>query len=169
MKSTFGRMLLRDVLVDGEDVEIRGALELDRTPDGVLPRRLPPWTRPQIPDVFMNTVVTLTAGVRVASPPDSPVVELVTHPRTIHTVGDVPRPPTYQMVVDGVLQPDVTAVGGSWVHIDGARGPEGVAFEAGRPVTVRWDALGDAMKDIEIWLPTNSSVEVHALRVSDGA
>ena len=29
---------------------------------GHLLRRLPRWTRPQVPDIFMNTMITLTAG-----------------------------------------------------------------------------------------------------------
>ena len=61
----------------------------------------------------METIVTLTAGVRLVLVTDSPVVELVTHPRTIHSVPDVVRPPVFQMTIDGVLQPDRVAQGGT--------------------------------------------------------
>jgi hypothetical protein len=162
-------MLLRDVALDGDAVEIRGAFELDRTPEGLLPRRLPAWTRPQLPDVFMNTMVTMTAGVRLVFATDSPVVELVTHPRTIHVVGGPLRTPVLQMTVDGVLQPEVVASGGTIVHVDRAKGDDGVSFDVGDVVTSRWDGLGDHRKVVEIWLPTNASVELHALRVADGA
>lgn len=150
-------------------MEVRNAFELDRTPDGLLPRRLPRWTRPQLPDAFMDTMVALTAGVRLVFTTDSPVVELVTHPRTIHQVDDRRRTPIYQMLVDDELQPDVMAEGGSWVHIDRAKGPDGVEFEEGGAVTTRWDGLGDGSKRIEIWLPTNSSVELRSLKVAEGA
>ena len=155
--------------MDGTTVEVRGAFELDRTPDGLLPRRLPAWTRPQVPDVFMNTMITMTAGVRMVFATNSPVVELTTHPRTIHNMPGALRLPVFQMLVDDVLQPDVVAEGGTIIHVDRLKGPEGVEFEVGGAVTVRWDGLGDARKVVEIWFPTNASVEIHALRVADGA
>jgi GDSL-like Lipase/Acylhydrolase family len=162
-------MLLRDVAFDGGAVEVRGAFDVDRTPDGLLPRRLPAWTRPQIPDLFMETIVTLTAGVRLVFVTDSPVVELTTHPRTIHALPDSVRPPVFQMTVDGVVQPDRVALGGTYVHIDRSKGPDGIEFELGDAVTVRWDDLGTQVKHVEIWFPTNSSVELRSLRIADGA
>jgi hypothetical protein len=165
-------MLLRDVVVDPDGdspVEIRGAFDVDRTHDGMVLRRLPAWTRPQVPDVFMNTMVTMTAGVRLAFTTDSPTVELTVHPRTIHTLPRPAVPPIVQMVVDGALQPDTPLVGGSWVHIDRTKGPAGIEFEEGGAVTVCWDGLGDAAKAIEIWLPTDTSIELRTLRVADGA
>jgi hypothetical protein len=161
-------MLLREVSFEGP-VEVRGAFDLDRTPDGLLPRRLPAWTRPQVPDIFMNTMITMTAGVRLVFATDSPVVELTTHPRTVHTVGGPVRPPVFQMLVDGALQPDVVATGGTIVHVDRTKGPEGVQFEVGAAVTVRWGDLGSHRKVIEIWMPTNASVELQSLRVAGTA
>jgi hypothetical protein len=161
-------MLLREVSFDGP-VEVRGAFDLDRTPDGVLPRRLPAWTRPQVPDIFMNTMITMTAGVRLVFDTDSPVVELTTHPRTVHTVGAPVRLPVFQMLVDGELLPDVVAEGGTIVHVDRTKGPEGVRFAVGAAVTVRWDDLGNRRKVIEIWMPTNASVELQSLRVTESA
>ncbi len=117
----------------------------------------------------MNTMVTMTAGVRLVFATDSPVVELTTHPRTIHNVPGALRLPVFQMVVDGVVQPDVVAEGGTIVHVDRLKGPEGVEFEVGEAVTVRWDGLGEQRKQIEIWMPTNASIELQALRVADGA
>jgi len=43
-----------DVALTDGVVEIVGALDLDRTDTGISPRRLPAWTRPQIPDLFMD-------------------------------------------------------------------------------------------------------------------
>ena len=150
-------------------MEVRGAFELDRTPDGVLPRRLPAWTRGQLPDIFMNTMVTMTAGVRVVLATDSPVVELTCHPRTIHTVTEPLREPVFQMLVDGELRPDVVARGGTYVHVDRVAGPAGITFEEGGPVVLRWEGLGTHLKHIEIWLPTNASVELQSLRVAADA
>lgn len=117
----------------------------------------------------MNTMITMTAGVRMVFATNSPVVELTAHPRTIHNMPGALRLPVFQMLVDDVLQPDVVAEGGTIIHVDRLKGPEGVEFEVGGAVTVRWDGLGDARKVVEIWFPTNASVEIHALRVADGA
>jgi hypothetical protein len=162
-------MVLRDIALDGDQVEVRGAFELDRTPGGLAPRRLPAWTRPQLPDLFMETMVTLTAGVRLAFTSDTTCVELITHPTTIHVAGDPDRPPVYQMLVDGVLQPDVVALGGTIVHVDDARKDGGIRFELGGTATVRWEGLAAGTKQFEIWLPTNSSVELQVLRVDGDA
>ena len=163
-------MLLRELSFENGPVEVRGAFELDRTPHGLLPRRLPAWTRPQIPDVFMHTQVTLTAGVRIVFATDSPVVELTVHPRTIHQIVEPQRPPVFQMLVDGEVQPDATAHGGSWVHIDRTKGPSGIEFEEGSAVTLRWELpAGSGVREIEIWMPTNSSVELLSLRVASDA
>lgn len=117
----------------------------------------------------MNTMVTMTAGVRLVFATDSPVVELTTHPRTVHTVGSPVRLPVFQMLIDGEPAGDRTAEGGTIVHVDRTKGPDGVEFEVGGAVTVRWDDLGPARKAIEIWLPTNASIELHSLRVAEGA
>jgi len=154
------------VSFESGEVQTRGAWELERTPGGTLPRRLPAWTRAQLPDIFMNTMVTMTAGVRLVFATDSPVVELTCHPRTIHTVGEPLREPVFQMLIDGELQPDVLGRGGTIVHVDRVAGPAGITFEEGGPVVLRWEGLGTRRKEIEIWLPTNASVELHSLRVA---
>lgn len=118
----------------------------------------------------MNTMVTLTAGVRLVFTSDTTVIELTTHPRTLHTVGEPLRRPIYQLLADGVLQPDVKADLGSVIHIDRTKPPEeGITFDVGGAVTVRWEGLAPGAKQIEIWLPTNSSVELHSLKVAASA
>ena len=104
----------------------------------------------------MNTIVQMTSGVRVVFRTDSPVVELVVHPRTLHTVGSPFVPPVFQLVADGVVQPDVVAHGGSAVHVDRMAGPEGITFEHGVAATLHWAQLATTEKTIEIWFPTNA-------------
>ncbi|WP_425329118.1 hypothetical protein [Streptomyces eurocidicus] len=43
---------MREIPLTGGPVEFRGALELETTGAGVLPLRLPAWTRTQYPDAF---------------------------------------------------------------------------------------------------------------------
>ena len=90
-----------DVALTGGPVEIVNALDLDRTPTGIAPRRLPAWTRPQIPDLFMEFMVTLGSGVRVALRTDAPWIELDVVP-TGFEVRTMPAPTiAYDLVVDG--------------------------------------------------------------------
>ncbi|HUC05822.1 MAG TPA: hypothetical protein VL961_10515, partial [Acidimicrobiales bacterium] len=47
------------------DVTVAGALDLDHTDQGVVVRRLPAWTRHQLTDLLLATMVTMPAGVRL--------------------------------------------------------------------------------------------------------
>src|SRR3954466_15046894 len=90
-----------DVALTGGPVEIIGALDFDTTPNGIAPRRLPAWTRPQIPDLFMEFMVTLGSGVRVGVRTHAPGVGLRAHP-TGFEVTNMPAPTiAYDLVVDG--------------------------------------------------------------------
>ena len=60
----------------GDQISVTGALELDRGPNGIGVRRLPGWTRPQIPDPFMDAMVSSCSGVRLEFESDTEVVEL---------------------------------------------------------------------------------------------
>ena len=62
-----------DVALTYGALEIVGALDLDRTDTGISPRRLPAWTRPQVPDLFMEFMVTLGSGVRGVSPGEAAI------------------------------------------------------------------------------------------------
>ena len=71
------------------------------------------------------------------------------------------------MVVDGVVQPDVVAAGGTVVHVD-QKVDEASRSRSARP-TVRWDDLDAQRKQVEIWMPTNASIELQSLRVAEAA
>lgn len=92
----------------------------------------------------MNTMVTLTAGVRLVFTSDTMVIELTTHPRTLHTVGEPLRRPIYQLLADGVLQPDMKAGRGSVIHIEATRGRHHVRRRRRRD-----GALGGPRMDVD--------------------
>lgn len=162
-------MPLQSVPLVGGPVEVRGALDLKPTPDGVLPRRVPAWTAPQIPDAFMDTMVTSASGVRLVFRTTSPVVELTVHPMTIHVTSRPFADPVVELMVDGAWVAAHPAGGGTVIRIDNTRGPDDITWEPGGPCTLRFDGLGSDDKELEIWLPTHSSVELRALHVADGA
>ncbi len=152
---------------EGGAVEVVGALDFDRADAGITPRRLPAWTRPQIPDVFMHFMVTLGSGVRIMLRTDSPWIELDAATTGFTVVGAPVRPMYFDVVVDGrrvarTEDPSGTRLVIDLVTLD-------LQVEQGQPVALRFDDLGDAMKIIEIWLPQNAATQLRALRVADGS
>src|SRR4051794_6279747 len=156
-----------DVALTDGPVEIVGALDLDRTDGGISPRRLPAWTRPQVPDLFMEFMVTLGSGVRIAFRTDAPWIELGVLP-TGFEVTDTPPPiVAYDLVVDGVRVDRRAVDFGTRLVMDLAT--LDLSVRTSPAGTVRFDGLADGMKTVELWLPQSAASELRALRVPDGA
>jgi hypothetical protein len=133
-------------------VELVGALDVDDTPSGLVPRRLPAWTRPQIPDVFMDVVVQMPSGVRLRVGTTSTSLELdamLTHLRQLpHDL----RPAVFDLVVDGSLEEQAPTTLGN-VFTLGARSTDEITFDEGVPTTISFRGLAPELKAIELWLP----------------
>ena len=164
-----------DVALTDGPVEIIGALDFDRTETGIAPRRLPAWTRRQIPDLFMDFMVTLTTGVRLAFRTDSSWIELDAMPTGFSIVG-VPAPViAFDLVVDGRRVAREVGDFGTRLVIDLMTFD--LKVEPGEPAQLHFDVepagAGSAdegvMREIEIWLPQSAATELRALRVADGA
>lgn len=160
-------MAMRDYpLVDGP-VEIRGALDLEATPVGVMPRRLPAWTKEQYqdPTVFGGTV--MPSGVRLVFRTDARVLEFVVLTSTGQLDGAPEPRPTgmLELRVDGALVARQRAPLGHVVRMAGPGGAQRLV--PGEPATARFDALPAGMKDVELWLPQQTPTELVALR-ADG-
>ncbi|HEU5333820.1 MAG TPA: GDSL-type esterase/lipase family protein [Actinocrinis sp.] len=150
-------------LVDGP-VDVRGALELERCEAGWVPRRLPVWTRAQYANSGIEDMVVQPSGVRLAFRTAATALELdvlATHgvwqgdPEPQHTAG-------FDLVVDGrVAAAGQTSTQGNLVFFNDA-GETG--RRAGAPATVAFTGLPAAEKDVEIWLPHHTRIEVIALR-----
>ena len=152
---------------EGGPAEVVGALDFDRTDAGITPRRLPAWTRPQIPDLFMDFMVTLGSGVRMTLRTDSPWIELDAATTGFNVVGMPVQPTNFDLVVDGTRVARTEDPSGTRLVIDLAT--LDLQVERGEPVALRFDDLSDAMKTVEIWLPQNAATQLRALRVADGA
>lgn len=129
-------------LLDGP-VEVRGALHLERTAHGLRPWRLPAWTAAQFPDEALRRVAQMPSGVRLAFRTAATVLELA-----LQTPPEPPRPGAVELVLDG-LRTDRA-------ELPAAGGPAVLRFTAG--------AAGDAEREVELWLPQWTSVELVALR-----
>lgn len=142
---------------------VRGAVELEQTARGVLPHRLPARARALLADPQLSVAESQPSGVRLAFRTSATEVELDVVPTKRTYVGAPPRPDgVYDLVVDGDVVAQATAPGGDVRTIDMATGS--VEHVSGGVVTVRFDGLGDQVKDVEIWLPWNETTELVDLR-----
>jgi hypothetical protein len=140
---------------------IHGAVELESTEAGILPQRLPAWTRPQW-DAQLAMAQGQPSGVRVAFRTTAGVVELVTVPTRRRYRDMPPRPDgVYDLLVDGRLQQQASAPGGKVLDIDMISGA--TVMHAGAPQTLRFAGLPPGEKIVEIWLPNDETTELVAL------
>lgn len=146
-------------------VLLRGALDVERTDAGWLPRRLPLWTRAQYADRGIDDMAMQPSGVRLAFRSAADAVELDV--LTWQAVWPGDQIPTgagvFDLVVDGVVRAaGRTQVAGEIELLDETGAT--VERRPGNVATVRFDGLGEGPKDIEIWLPQHTRVDLVALR-----
>lgn len=146
-------------------VLVRGALDLQQTGAGWLPRRLPLWTRAQYPEQGVEDMVVQPSGVRLAFSTAADTISLdVLTSRTLWPGDPIPGGVGgFDLVVDGELR----AAGRTEVVGDLEFRDELGAVErrqAGQVGTIRFAGLGRRDKGVEIWLPHHTRVDLVALR-----
>ena len=142
---------------------IHGAAELERTPVGLRPHRLPAWARGRA-DEQLQRVEAQPAGVRVVFTTTAPRVTLTALATRFGLAGVPPRAPgVFDAVADGVLVASATLDDAVTVTMDLATGrstivpadPGAVHFEIG---------VDDGRRrHVELWLPHVESVELVSL------
>ncbi len=141
----------------------RGIVELERTPRGVQPHRLPAWARRQLPDPQLLMAEAQPSGVRLTFRTTATAIELETRPTRVAYVGAPARPlGVYELLVDGVPSGQGSVHGGDVMSIDMTTG--GREHRAGESGTVTFHGLPATDKLIELWLPHNELTEIVALR-----
>ncbi|HUF99292.1 MAG TPA: SGNH/GDSL hydrolase family protein [Ilumatobacter sp.] len=149
------------------DIRLTGALDADVTADGIVPRRLPSWTRHQISDPTLPVLVTMPAGVRLEFTTTSDHVELDVLVTRVTPMGRPPQPAAFDLVSDGLLVNTQATDVGTLILYDPLTAE--VEFELGESTVIRFDGLEAGGGTYEIWLPHDSAVELRGLRVADGA
>lgn len=145
-----------------DPASVHGAEELERTPRGLRPHRLPAWVRGQFPDPQLMMMEGQPSGVRLVLRTTARAVALVTHPtRLAYRGADRPRG-SVDLVVDGEPLGSERLDGGDVIWADLQTGA--TELEAGPACTTRFDGLPAGEKLVEIWLPHNESVELVELR-----
>jgi hypothetical protein len=159
---------MRDVPIHSGGVALEGALDLHRTKHGVMPRRLPAWTRSQLPSMAMDFNVACTAGVRASVRTNTRSLELDVHLNILESIVESGRQARFDLLVDGAVRDSVGTAVGSVVQ----RNPRqigAVVVRSGPATTIRFRDLDGSLEDVEVWFPPCASVELRAVRVDDSA
>jgi hypothetical protein len=144
---------------------VRGAAELEETPRGLRPHRLPEWARNRFPEPQLLMMEGQTSGVRVVLATTARAVELTCHPNRVAYRGTSRPRGSIDLVIDGVLMASAELGGGDAVEVDIQKGTS--SFLSGDSHTVKFEDLPEGDKVVEIWLPHNEAVELIALRTDE--
>jgi hypothetical protein len=153
--------------IAGGAVSVFGAFDYDWREGGVSPRRLPAWTRPQLPRV-MDVMVRMPAGVRLAFVTDAAEIRLDVQTTRTVIPPQSPRPVAFDLVVDGRDVHSRSSDEGNRIYMD-RDDPTNFRLERNPAFQVVFGGLGSGEKRCELWLPHNAFVELRALHVDDGA
>ncbi|MGW1193693.1 lipase [Streptomyces sp. NPDC002559] len=158
---------MRTVPLVGGPVELRGALDLETTAAGVMPRRLPAWTKEQYQNPSVYGVTVMPSGVRLVFRTDARALELDVLTSTGQLATDPHPRPTgmLELVVDGIPAGRRQTPVGNVLRMAGPGAAQRLI--PGKPGTVRFAGLPTGMKNIELWLPQQTPTELVALR-ADG-
>ncbi|TDE52856.1 lipase [Nonomuraea mesophila] len=143
---------------------LRGALDVETTPHGLLPHRLTAWARRQIPDDRLATAEAQPSGVRLAFRTRATAIELDTLPtKRVFQGFPPPADGVYDLLADGRLAAQATVACGR-VRTITDMVTQSAEVREGPAGTARFTDLPAGDKDIEIWLPHTEVTELIALR-----
>ncbi len=148
-------------------IEFRGALDFDVRKQGISPRRLPDWTRTQVPEM-LDVMLRMPSGVRLAFTTSSETVELTVLTTRIVNEGRPPRPVTFDLSVDGSTPLSQSFDKGNSILLFADR-PDEFELVRGEAYQVRFDDLGPGEKYCQLWLPANTYVELRSFSIDDRA
>ncbi len=152
---------------DHPALSIPGALDLSPAADGLAPRRLPAWTRAQMPDPALELMASMPSGVRLRLRLAGRRVELDVVETGLRFPGRDRRASAFDLLIDGDLVARRLADAGPTLAIDASTGSLTVTMDPGEASRVVFDDLPAGDKVVEIWLPHTATVQLRALR-ADG-
>ena len=148
---------------------LHGWIELENTPNGIVPHRLPAWARKQCADPQLLMVEAQPSGVRLCFRTEATSIQLEALPTKRVYLGLPPRPAgIYDLVIDGRLARQGTIPGGRILRIDPSTWLSGTApqtvVEEGELGLLHFTDLPEGRKDVEIWLPHDEITALSSLR-----
>ncbi|MFT5561307.1 MAG: hypothetical protein ACJAYE_002321 [Candidatus Azotimanducaceae bacterium] len=149
-----------------DKIVCHGALDFDFRPKGISPRRLPNWTRAQVPRV-MDVIVRMPSGVRLVFDTDATEISVTALATNLVTPPAVKRPVVMDLNCEGMTH-SVANLEGNTIYLD-RHDPSKVDLVRGEAAEWRFGGLPGHMKRCEIWLPQNAMVELRHLSLSNNA
>lgn len=156
---------IRDLIPDV--VEAVGAFDFDDRGSGISPRRLPSWTRPQLPQ-FSDVMARMPSGVRLRFATDSRRVGIAFLATTVTAELLPRRPVVFNLETGGGTLSTASSGLGNNIRLDLAN-PDRYEVERGDADTLVFKGLDEGTKTCELWLPHNAYVELRGMVVDDGA
>ena len=154
-------------LQDGA-VSFFGACDFDERREGISPRRLPAWTRQQIPQA-LDAMLRMPSGVRMAFTTDSREIRLSVQTTRLTTPPQPARPVVFDLVADDTTQVRSSASDRGNTILMNRNDPTQFELVRGDAYEVIFDNLGAGAKRCELWLPHNAYVEIRGLEIDAGA
>ena len=150
----------------GKRIEPVGFYETEPYKDGITPRRLPAWTRLQVPQV-MDVLVRMPSGGRLRFATDSTKVGIRFHATNLVTPPAERRPISFSFET-GSSVTHADSFGGNSVVLN-RKDPTDIRIDRGEADTIYFDNLPAEMKTCELWLPHNAFLELRTLELNDAA
>ena len=147
-------------------VEARGAEDYDQRDEGISPRRLPAWTRLQVPKL-MDVIVRMPSGVRLRFATDSRRVGVSFHATNMVTSPQERRPITFNLETSGTVLKAQSRAGNA-IHLDRSK-PGEFDLVRGEADTLWFEDLPVGENTCELWLPHNAFLELRALHLDADA
>ncbi len=140
-----------------------GAFDFDERPEGISPRRLPAWTRPQIPQA-MDAMLRMPSGVRMTFRTDAREIRLFVQTTRLVTPPQAARPVVFDLVVNSASPLSFSSDQGNTILLD-RKNPTKFELVRGAAYEVVFSELSPGEKSCELWLPHNAYVEIRALEL----
>lgn len=153
--------------LEGSPIEIVGALDFDHRKKGISPRRLPAWTRSQMPD-FMDMNVRMPSGIRLAFCTNSTSIEIEVLTTRMQTPLLKPPLVVFDLLIDDETIASQSHDAGNTIVFNPSV-PGEFELNRGSAYTVRFEGLEPTDKACELWLPVNVFFELRSLSIDGGA
>jgi len=142
-------------------IEARGAEDFDQRGTGISPRRLPAWTRLQVPNL-MDVIVRMPSGVRLRFATDSRRIGVRFHATNMVTSPHERRAITFNLETSGSVT-SAQSHAGNAIYLDRAK-PGEFDLVRGEADSLWFEGLlPPGVKTCELWLPHNAFLELRTL------
>lgn len=152
--------------IDPSYVHVHGSLDFDKRPEGLGVRRLPAWTRTQVPQ-GLDVMSRMPSGVRIRLSTDATEISLRALTTTFRFENGNPASVPFQLQIGETLLTEFMTRG-NYIKPD-QTSATGFELVRGDADVVSFNDLPRGEKYCEIWLPHNAYVTLQQLVINDGA